>query len=149
MPCYTFYFIWKLLYMFQVVAQPIIRSANNCIYSVWYLSQRYWYLLLQRQVEVTYMFVVAGSCRQSQTYIKPEAVITVFELVMMSGVSLETCWAIKKHWNNKFYYTVVSCCFFLRDLYYDARIHEHRVCKLGLHVGTCSKRNHTIKNLKL
>jgi len=24
---------------------------------------------------------------------------------MMSGVSLETCRAIKKHWNNKFYYT--------------------------------------------
>jgi len=33
-------------------------------------------------------------------------------LLMMSGVSLETCWAIKKHWNNKFYYTVASCWFF-------------------------------------
>jgi hypothetical protein len=32
---------------------------------------------------------------------------------MMGGVSLETCWAIKKHWNNKFYYTVASCWFFL------------------------------------
>jgi hypothetical protein len=28
---YTVYFIWKLLYMFQVVPQPIISSANNCI----------------------------------------------------------------------------------------------------------------------
>ena len=27
-----------------------------------------------------------------------------------------TCWAIKKHRNNKFYYTVASCWFFLRDL---------------------------------
>jgi hypothetical protein len=45
---------------------------------------------------------------------------------MMSGVSPETCWAIKKHWNNKFYYTVACCWFFLWDLYYDAaRIHEH------------------------
>jgi hypothetical protein len=26
-----------------------------------------------------------------QTYVKPEAAITVFELLMMSGVSLETC----------------------------------------------------------
>ena len=34
---YTVYFIWKLLYMFRVVLPPIIRSANNCIYSVWYL----------------------------------------------------------------------------------------------------------------
>jgi len=35
---YTVYFIWKLLYMFRVVPSPIIRSANNCIYSIWYLS---------------------------------------------------------------------------------------------------------------
>jgi len=31
------------------------------------------------------------SCRQPQMYVKPEAAITVFELLMMSGVSLETC----------------------------------------------------------
>jgi len=31
------------------------------------------------------------SCRQPQTYVNPEAAITVFELLMMSGVSLETC----------------------------------------------------------
>jgi hypothetical protein len=36
-------------------------------------------------------------CRQTQTYIKLEAAIAVFELLMMSGVSLETCSAIKKH----------------------------------------------------
>jgi hypothetical protein len=46
---------------------------------------------------------------------------------MKSGVSLETFWAIKKHWNNKFYYTVASCWLFLYDLYYDERIHEHHV----------------------
>jgi len=37
-----------------------------------------------------YTVVVAGSCRQPQTYVKPEAAITVFELLMMRGVSLET-----------------------------------------------------------
>jgi hypothetical protein len=31
----------------------------------------------------------------------------------MSGVSLKTCWAIKKHWNKKFYYTFASCWLFL------------------------------------
>jgi len=41
---YTVYFIWKLLYMFRVVPSSIIRSANNCIYSIWYLSHRYCYL---------------------------------------------------------------------------------------------------------
>jgi len=41
---YTVYFIWKLLYMFREVASPIIKSANNCIYSIWYLSHPYCYL---------------------------------------------------------------------------------------------------------
>jgi hypothetical protein len=40
--------------------------------------------------------------------------------LMMSGVSPETCWAIKKHWNNTFYYTVASCWFFLWDLVVDS-----------------------------
>ena len=43
---YTVYFIWKLLYLFRVIPSPIIRSANNCIYSIWYLSHRYCYLPL-------------------------------------------------------------------------------------------------------
>ena len=32
--------------MFRVVPQPIITSANNCIYSIWYVSHRYCYLPL-------------------------------------------------------------------------------------------------------
>jgi len=28
---YTVYFIWKLLYKFRAVPSPIIRSANNCL----------------------------------------------------------------------------------------------------------------------
>jgi len=43
---YTVYFIWKPLYMFRVVPPPNISSANNCIYSIWYLSHRYCYLPL-------------------------------------------------------------------------------------------------------
>jgi hypothetical protein len=42
---YTVY-IWKLLYMFRAVLPPIIRSAYNCIYSIWYLSHPYCYLPL-------------------------------------------------------------------------------------------------------
>jgi hypothetical protein len=30
--------------MFRVVPPPIIRSAYNCTYSIWYLSDRYCYL---------------------------------------------------------------------------------------------------------
>ena len=43
---YTVYFIWKLLYIFRVVTLPIIRSANNCIYSICYLSHCHCYLPL-------------------------------------------------------------------------------------------------------
>jgi hypothetical protein len=43
---YTHYFIWKLLYMFLVVLPPIFRSSNNCIYSIWFLSHCYCYLML-------------------------------------------------------------------------------------------------------
>jgi hypothetical protein len=39
-----FIYIWKLLYMFRVALLPIIRSAYNCIYRIWYLSHRYCYL---------------------------------------------------------------------------------------------------------
>jgi hypothetical protein len=31
------------------------------------------------------------NCRQPQTFLKPEAAITVFELLMMSVLWLETC----------------------------------------------------------
>jgi hypothetical protein len=32
--------------MFRVILPPIIKSAYNCIYSIWYLSHRYCYLQL-------------------------------------------------------------------------------------------------------
>jgi hypothetical protein len=70
--------------------------------------------------------------RQPKTYLKPEAAIIVFGLLMMSGVSHETCWEIKKHWNNKFYYTVASYCSFLWNLYYDARIYKNQPNKKSL-----------------
>jgi hypothetical protein len=48
------------------------------------------------------------SGRLPKTCVKPEAAITVLEFLMMGGVAPETCLAIKKQWNNKFYYTVAS-----------------------------------------
>ena len=35
--------------------------------------------------------VLTFAGRYRQTYVKPDAAITVFELLMMSDVSLETC----------------------------------------------------------
>ena len=34
------------------------------------------------------------------------------ELLMMSGMPLETWWAFNKRWNDKFYYKVASCWLF-------------------------------------
>ena len=72
--------------------------------------------------------------------VKPEAAITVFELLMMSGVSLETCWTIKKHWNDKFYYTVSSCWIFLYDWYeyfyrFSAKVNVIYVANLTVHLN--------------
>jgi len=35
------------------------------------------------------------------------------ELLMMSGMPLETCWSFNERWNNKFYHNVASCWLFL------------------------------------
>jgi hypothetical protein len=43
---------------------------------------------------------------------KPEAANSL-ELLMMSGMPLETCWAFNKFWNNKFYYKFTSCWLFI------------------------------------
>jgi len=98
---------------------------------------------------VLHMFVVAGSWHgwvgtqpwqllATTNICKTRGCNYSYELLMMRGVSHETCWAIKKHWNNKFYYTVASCWLFLYDLYYDAGIHEHQIpwsCQLTYRVG--------------
>jgi hypothetical protein len=57
---YTVYYIWKLLYMFRVVPPSIIKSANNCIYSIWYLSHRYCYLPLSWKSWNWFMYAVGG-----------------------------------------------------------------------------------------
>jgi hypothetical protein len=57
-----FFLIWKLLYMFLVVPPPIIRSANNCIYSIWYLSHRYCYLPLSWKSWNRFERAVGGVC---------------------------------------------------------------------------------------
>jgi hypothetical protein len=49
---------------------------------------------------------------------------------MMGGVSRETCWASYKYGIKKFWYIFTSCWIFLYELYYDARIHEHKVYEL-------------------
>jgi hypothetical protein len=70
--------------MFRVVLPPIISSAYNCIYSVWYLSHRYCYLAYgQFPLRLDY-------CRSPHAYVN-QRLQRQLELLMMSGVPLETC----------------------------------------------------------
>jgi len=55
MQLYTVYYIWKLLCMFRVLLPSIIRSAYNCIYSIWYLSHRYCYVTNTRCCSYSFM----------------------------------------------------------------------------------------------
>jgi hypothetical protein len=43
---YSLLYFRKLLYMFRVVTQPIIRNTYNCNYSIWHWSNRLCYLPL-------------------------------------------------------------------------------------------------------
>jgi hypothetical protein len=50
--------------------------------------------------------------RSPRAYVNQRLQIQL-ELLMMSGVPLETCWAFNERWNDKFYYRVASCWLFL------------------------------------
>jgi len=43
---HSLFYLETALHVFRAVPPPIIRSANNCIHSIWYLSHRYCYLPL-------------------------------------------------------------------------------------------------------
>ena len=66
---YIVYFNWKLLYMFRVVSFPIIRSANNCIYSTWYLSHRYCYMPLSWKSWNGFECAVGGVSHDGRWYL--------------------------------------------------------------------------------
>jgi len=53
---------------------------------------------------------VADSDQRPRTCVRPGAAVTVFELLMMGGVSLDACWAINKQWN---WWILVNSCIML------------------------------------
>jgi hypothetical protein len=55
---------WKSWNWFEgtVGGVPIIRRANNCIYSIWYLSHRYVRHPQQTQTGSNSTTITAGSC---------------------------------------------------------------------------------------
>jgi hypothetical protein len=78
-PCTRIYY-YILLLTVQLVSSDtplVIRSSKTAI-----LASVFTYVCGCRPL---------SSSRQSQTYVKTEAAIAVFKLLMMSGVTLETC----------------------------------------------------------
>jgi hypothetical protein len=73
--------------MFRTIHRPS-PGAQNCNCSLWF------YLLFGFRL---LRWLSHRSGRQPKTYLKPEAAVTVFELLLMGGVSPETRWAIKNN----------------------------------------------------
>jgi hypothetical protein len=66
---------------------------------------------------------------------------------MMSGMPLETCWAFRKSWNNKFYYKVASRWLYLlihTTMHGSMNIKKNMenivVCTQYLHYTRCETR---------
>jgi hypothetical protein len=60
-------------------------------------------------------------------YVKPETTITVFELLIMSGLSLETCEQLRNIGiKNSTTRSHLIGYFYTIFMYYDARIYEHQ-----------------------
>ena len=88
------------------------QQLKNCNFSLWFYI-RFW-LLVAAMAEPSQRPATTNVC-------KTRGCNYSLELLMMGGVSPATCWAITKHWNNKFYPKVASCWFFLWDLLYDCK----------------------------
>ena len=87
--------------MFRASHRPS-SGAQNCNCSLWFYI-RLW-LPVAAMAQPSQQPATINVC-------KTRGCNYIFELLMMGGVTPETCWAIKKHCNNKFYYTVA---FFFR-----------------------------------
>jgi len=80
-------------------------GALNCTCSLWFLytcGDR----LLSRLSGISHSALATAGHHMG---VKIRGCKYSLELLMMSGVPLETCWAFKKLWNNKFYYKAASC----------------------------------------
>ena len=74
--------------MFRVVPPPIIRSANNCMYSIWYLSHHYCYWQVAVMVE-TALHVSGGitTHHQERKQLYLQHLVFVTPLLLLAGSS--------------------------------------------------------------
>jgi hypothetical protein len=72
--------------MFRVVFPPIIISAYNCIYSIWYLSHRYCYLTISWKSWNRFECAVGGV-----RHVTGGCMCSIRRLLMMGARVPETC----------------------------------------------------------
>jgi len=119
-------FIIPYLYEAQHVSgdtPPLVRSLKL-----------HWQPLVFHMWKVV-VCVVGGHCQAHCVWRRPttfhvwktRGCQSNFRLLMMGGVSPETCWASYEYGIIKFWYIVASCWIFLYELYCDAQIHELQV----------------------
>ena len=87
---------WNSIYCLLVIYCQWLRPVTTCVCkpeSEWELSEF--------PLRLDYS-------RSPHVYVNQRLQIQL-ELLMMSGVPLETCWAFNERWNNKFCYKVASC----------------------------------------
>jgi len=110
---YTVYFIRKLLYLFRVVPSPIIRIANNCIYSIWYLSHRYCYLQLSWKSWNWFECAVGGvqTYREDKTYRENQNThfIYLFIYLTLIGPCIVIYFCSKANEMHQFFKFILYC----------------------------------------
>jgi len=115
---------------------PLIIRSSNCICSLWFPLR-------------------LGYGRSPHAYVNQRLQIQL-QLLMMSGMPLETCWAVNERWNNKFCYKVASCWLFplsnkpIYTLQYRCNIQSHQKVYIqnNLHKRVIAMFPKTITNLK-
>jgi len=104
---------------------PIIRSLNlhwqPLVFHTWKVVRRVDVVLCQSQARCACDWQSLPSTRLTTFHVwKTRGCQCSFRLLIMGGVSPETCWASYK-------YEYISICWILLyELYYDARINEHQ-----------------------
>ena len=114
-PCNRIYYS-KIYWRFNMfrAAHRSSSGAPNCICSLWFIypyGDRQLSRLGENPAWTTaghHIGIQTRGCKYSLELL----------MMMMSGMSLETCWTFNKFWNNKFYYKVAACWLFLLVISY-------------------------------
>ena len=81
-------------------SMSLIVRSSNCICSLWFT-----YVCGEWELRLDYGW-------SPHTYVNQRLQIQL-ELLMISDIPLETCWAFNVLWSNKFRYQVASCWLFI------------------------------------